>query len=239
MFGIQKPKRYKLILFDLDRTLWDYETNAIQTLSELYRHFDVQKYEMTLDNFLIGFKKFNDILWNEFQKGNIDKQSLREQRFTKVLESVGVKDRTKGIAMDQYYIEEAPKQTEVFPGTIEILEYLKQRGYALSLLTNGFTEVQVVKIDRCGIAPYFDRMFTSQDVGFQKPDSRIFHAAITAHHARKKDVLMVGDDWENDIIGARNYGIDSAFFCPNGKPIELDFNPTYCIERLLELQKFL
>lgn len=234
-----KPKPYKLVLFDLDRTLWDYESNAIRTLGDVYQHFDVQKYEMTLDNFLIGFKKFNDLLWREFQKGNIDKQSLREQRFTKVLELAGVRDRATGIAMDRYYIEEAPKQTEIFPGTIELLDYLKHKGYQLSLLTNGFTEVQIVKIERCGIAPYFDRMFTSQDIGFQKPDRRIFHAAVSAHHARKNEVLMVGDDWENDIVGARNYGIDSAFFCPNGKPDVMDFTPTYCVEHLLELKRVL
>lgn len=239
MFSFLNPKPYKLILFDLDRTLWDYETNAVCTLTDLYRHFEIQKYEMPLDIFLSHFKKYNDILWGEYQKGNINKQTLRELRFTKVLEEAGVKNREKGTAMDQYYIEEAPKQTSIFPGTIELLEHLKERGYTLSLLTNGFTEVQVVKIDRCGIAPYFSKMFTSQDVGFQKPDARIFHAAVSAHHARKKEVLMVGDDWMNDIQGARNYGIDAAFFCPYGKPEKLEFKPTYCIEHLLELKSVL
>jgi putative hydrolase of the HAD superfamily len=108
----------------------------------------------------------------------------------------------------------------------------------MAIISNGFPEVQEIKLKACGIAKYFDKVFTSEAVGYQKPHPEIFHAAATAFNAKKKHCLMIGDNWENDIDGARSYGIDQVYFNPKQQAQE-GRKATYEITSLYELFKIL
>ena len=131
----------------------------------------------------------------------------------------------------------SPHQTRVVPHAFEVLDYLKEKGYHLYLLTNGFIEIQHIKTTESGLAPYFEKVFTSDEMGYKKPHKLAFDYAVKYVNARKRESLMIGDEWPTDIVGARQAGIDQVYFNTRNKPAEGPV--TYEIHNLLELKEIL
>ena len=231
-----RKRRYHYLFFDLDHTLWDFETNAKEAIRDIYVDFGLSEKISDYDAFYVAYNKYNTLLWAEYEAGNLKKEQLRSLRFHLTLKDFGINDFDLSKRFGEAYVQLCPKKTALFPGVIDLLEYL-QRHYKMAIITNGFSEVQQVKLSRCGLAPYFDRVFISELVGYQKPRPEIFHAAITAFQAKKKECLMIGDNPENDIAGARNYGIDQVFFNPDKKPHNVQ--STYEIAEIKELKNIL
>ncbi len=227
-------KPYSHIFFDLDRTLWDFEGNARVTLSDLYQEFELFRHFRTFDEFHATFQKHNERLWAEYRHGRVAKDTLRKMRFSLTLKSAKVKDEVLAQTLDVRYIADSPTKTSLMPNTMEVMEYLRKRGYRMLIITNGFNEVQWIKLKACGLEQYFDLMLTSENVGHQKPDVRIFEQALREAGCKPSRALMVGDDFEVDIVGARNAGIDQVFYTPQGD--EGSFAPTYQIRDLIELK---
>jgi len=126
------------------------------------------------------------------------------------------------------------------------LNYLKSKKYVMSIITNGFREVQYKKLENSGLKPYFQKMFISEVVKTPKPGVEIFEHAIKSVNAKKSESLMIGDDWEVDVIGAAGFGIDSVFFTP--EPYESENIPIikikyktliYTIHSLIQLKDLL
>ena len=118
------------------------------------------------------------------------------------------------------------------PGTIEVLEYVKQK-YDAHILTNGFSDVQEIKLNNAGIAKYFDKVITSESIGHKKPSREFFNYAFEATGSNCKEAVMIGDNLKTDILGARNVDMRSIYFNPSGyaKP----HKATYEINELVEL----
>jgi putative hydrolase of the HAD superfamily len=229
-------KKYKVLFFDLDRTLWDYRANSEQTLKDLVKKHTPELTEK-FDEFLTLFYDVNESLWLEYRDGRLSKERLSTQRFIDSYKRLGVDAESFAEEFSVDYIAESPKKTRLFPKTIETLEYLKGAGYRIFLLTNGFVEVQKVKISDSKLEPFFERMITSEEAGYQKPHEKIFEFALTIVQAEKSDCLMIGDDLESDIEGAQNFGIDAVFFNPAG--FVHTNTPTFEIRRLDEIMLFL
>ncbi|MGD9992383.1 MAG: YjjG family noncanonical pyrimidine nucleotidase [Salinivirgaceae bacterium] len=229
-------KKYKNIYFDLDRTLWDFETNSEKTLYNLVERYAPQLLSH-FNEFLTIYYQINEELWLQYRDGKLKKEVLRIKRFSDAFMQMGLTqvDFCEQLADD--YISESPLKTALFPHAIDVLEYLKSKNYRLFLLTNGFKEVQVVKIKHSGLEPFFEKMITSEEAGYQKPHAKIFEYALKTVNAKKKESLMVGDDMENDIFGAQSFGIDAVYFNPKGLPH--DENPVFEIQSLLELKQLL
>ncbi len=206
--------KYKYIFFDLDRTLWDFETNSSLVLREIYTMYGLDKHFSSFARFVERYNYHNDKLWNDYRKGLTTKDILRNLRFELTLEDAGIKDPQLCSVIGDFYLDQSPKKNMLFPGSIEILEYLKSRGYHLYILTNGFRKTQVDKMANSGITAYFERLYTSEEIGYNKPGREIFHWAVTSLNARKSECIMIGDDNEVDIEGAAAYGIDSIWFNP-------------------------
>jgi len=230
-------KPYTHIFFDLDRTLWDFEGNARVTLSDLYQEFELYRHFKTFNEFHETFQKHNERLWAEYRHGRVEKETLRKLRFLLTLKSVKVKDDELAKTLDRRYIADSPTKTTLMPNAIEVMEYLRKCGYRMLIITNGFNEVQWIKIKACGLEQYFDLMLTSENVGHQKPDVRIFQQALKEAGCKPGRALMVGDDFEVDIVGARDAGIDQVFFNP--KASACSFTPTYEIRDLIDLKRIL
>lgn len=227
---------YKWLYFDLDGTLWDFASNSEYTLKCLLGKMFPQlvPYEQ---KFLDIYHRYNDILWIEYGQGKITKEMLRWKRFHGALEHFGITDQSLAEEFGEKYIEMSPHQTRVIPNTFEMLDYLKEKGYHLYLLTNGFVEIQHIKITESGLAPYFEKIFTSDEMGYKKPDKRAFDYAVKYVNARKAECLMIGDEFPTDIEGARQAGIDQVYFNIRNKPA--DGPVTYEIHDLLELKHIL
>ena len=122
-------------------------------------------------------------------------------------------------------------------GTITSLEYLKIKGYILHIITNGFEEVQHIKLKESGLDKYLDVVVTSEQVGKRKPHMMVFDYALKKSGATKDDSIMIGDDLHADIIGARNFGMDQVYYNPDRKVHNEEV--TFEIERIKQLKKIL
>ncbi len=229
--------KYKNLFFDLDRTLWDFDANSFKSLSYIFMQFNLQRYFSTPGEFREVYNHYNDQLWESYRKGKISKAKLRTDRFELTLKEKNIFNPELAREIGEVYMYATPRQNILAPNTIEILEYLSFKKYELYILTNGFISTQESKMRHSNLDHYFKRIFSSEELGVNKPKKEIFHWAVSGIHAHKKECLMIGDDIIVDIEGAMTYGIDAAWFNPKG--LISDFQPTYNIRDLAELKSFL
>jgi putative hydrolase of the HAD superfamily len=230
-------KTYKHIFFDLDHTLWDFETNSKLALERIYEEEKLG--EKGVPSFEIFHKRYipiNDKHWAHYHNRIITKEQLRIGRFSATLSEWGIKDDETLSRIANSYTTISPKMTALFPNTLEVLKYLQAK-YSLHLITNGFAEVQGIKIEGSGLKPFFKNIIISEEVGTQKPEKEIFEVAMNRAFTHAEECLMVGDNYTTDIAGARRAGIDQVFFNP--KRTRRKVQVTYEIGSLIELKGIL
>lgn len=204
-------KKYKCIFFDLDHTLWDYETNSAETLLELYEGYDLRSRGVPLfEDFLNRFKKVNIDLWNLYDNGLIDSDVIRRERFKQILEPFNAYESKLSDDLSREYLDICPRKGKLMPHATDILDYLTQY-YRLAVITNGFEEIQHQKLTAGSLHPYFDHIITSQKAGYKKPSREIFDCALQLNGVTNMEAVMVGDNLITDIGGARNASIDAVF----------------------------
>ncbi len=205
---------YKHILFDLDHTLWDFEKNSEEALFELYDRYEFKRLgTFTNLKFATAFKEINASLWEQYNRNEIGKEFLRTARFSMALNTLGVNKKDIPHDIGEVYLELCPVKGHVIPYAFEILEYLQPR-YSLHIITNGFDDVQDIKLTRSKLKDYFEYVITSEKVGFKKPSREMFEKAVALLGADKKECIMVGDNPETDIQGAINAQLDVIYFNP-------------------------
>jgi putative hydrolase of the HAD superfamily len=229
-------KTYKHIFFDLDRTLWDFNKNSTETLIDIIKVFHLEDIVPDANEFVRLFHYYNDKLWDDFRDGKIRKQLLRLERFRLLLNRYEISEKKTIEKISQFYLNTSPTKPALIGDCVELLNYLGPK-YKLYVLSNGFYDVQLTKIINSGISKYFTKLFTSDRIGFAKPDKRIYEYAVRSIHAHKEECLMIGDDVKNDIDGAKNADIDQVYYNPD--KISFSSQPTYEIHKLLELKSIL
>ncbi len=230
--------KYKHIFFDLDHTLWDFETNSHQTLQELYHTFDLSSRGVpSFDAFYDTYVVHNDILWDRFRKGFINRNDLRYKRFSRALLDFKIGDERLSNALSDKFLEVLPTKTALFPYAVEVLEYLRDKKYPLHMITNGFEDTQWRKMRSSGIDHFFTHVITSEQAGSLKPYREIFDYAINKAAATATSSIMIGDALDLDITGAFNAGIDQVYFNPRVPATGIQ--PTYTISCLSELKTIL
>ena len=229
--------RYRNLFFDLDDTLWAFSENARDTFEAMYEKHRYGRYFDSFEHFYTLYTQRNLQLWEEYGRGLITKDELNRQRFFYPLQQVGVEDA--GLAQDfsRDFFAVIPTCRKLMPHARETLEYLHSR-YRLYILSNGFRELQYRKMCSAGIENYFRKVVLSDDIGILKPHIEIFHFAMSATQSELQESLMIGDNWENDIVGARNAGMHQVYYHPSADT-SLPFHPTYHISDLQELTTFL
>jgi putative hydrolase of the HAD superfamily len=228
-------KKYTHIFFDLDNTLWDFKTNSKLAMQITFDRFKIGEKQVDFDTYYIIYEKHNHTLWESYRKKEVDKKQLIKRRFADTFADLKI----TGIDPEEvnaFYLEEMAKQKVLYPGVIKLLEYLKSKHYQLYIITNGFKEVQNKKLKLSGLDTYFNKVFTSEEVKTPKPGREIFEYAVKSANAKKEKSLMVGDDWDVDILGALNFGIDAIFIgnCFNEKFL----SETKSIEMRNEILRF-
>ena len=229
--------KYRHIFFDLDRTLYDFDKSTRQTFGELYEKFNLEKNGVDdFDDFIDLYHKNNLELWAQYRAGKIKKKFLNVERFHVTLLHFGIDDRAFAGRFASEYLLESPKKKTLFPGAVEAIEYLYGK-YKLHIITNGFDEVQQVKLNANGLNKYFLTVTTSEEAGAKKPSEKIFIHALVKAGASPDESLMIGDDYDVDIEGARNAGMDQMLFLPDGSPD--GYECTYVIKKFSEVIKLL
>lgn len=230
-------KKYKHLFFDLDHTLWDFDTNAKETLFELYDVYKLNNIGIPSPvEFIDVYTEHNHRLWRDYHNGIISKEELRSSRFRITFEHFGLKEELIPHQFEDDYVKICPTKTNLFEGTHEVLSQLKDN-YHLHIITNGFLESQQMKMQRTNIQQYFNHIFVSEVIGLYKPDIALFAHALSVAGTEAQHALMIGDSLEADITGARNAGIDQVFFNPFAA--EHEHETTYEINSLTELLKIL
>lgn len=212
-------RKYKHLFFDLDHTLWDFDTNAHETLAELYDKYDLGRFFESFAHFFDLYQPGNLELWEQYRAGKINKTFLNTERFYRPLKMAGFDDLPVAQLFADDFITQGPLKTNLLPHTIGVLNYLKPH-YQMHIITNGFRETQILKLERSGLRPYFKHIFISENIGANKPKKAFFEHAVKSANARKRESLVIGDSWEADIVGARNFGLDQVYFNPSRAPHE-------------------
>lgn len=207
--------KYKCILFDLDHTLWDFETNSSLTLAELYETHQLQNRGVNqFADFKKVFSSINTDLWNRYDAGLINRDEIRFHRFKNILAHFNILDEKLSMTLSDEYVMQSPKKSALMPNAIESLEYLAAR-YHMTIVTNGFEEIQGTKLASSGITHYFKSVVTSARAGHKKPAREIFDFALAESGFTHQQAIMIGDNLQTDIGGARNANVDTIYFNPD------------------------
>ena len=207
-------RKYEHLFFDLDNTLWDFDANAKSALHQTVAELKLDQQIEDFGTFYSFYEEVNTRLWEAYRRQEIRKPELIRERFRITLENFGLA-ATDPVEVNDHYLRIMPSYTQLIEGTIETLDWLRARNYHLHIITNGFKEVQSLKMKNSGLTPYFERVFVSEEVNAPKPDKRIFRHALMNCNARKSRSLMIGDSWETDILGAKQFGMHQVYFCRN------------------------
>lgn len=206
----------KHVFFDLDNTLWDFDASSMLAFERLFEDFHLINYKIaSAQQFHDAYMGYNERLWELYRQGEVDKAFLKKERFRLPLHDFGVDDESLAYEIGEHYTYWSPRLVALVPHAIELLEHLRPDN-GIHLITNGFAEVQNVKIKESGIDRYIDTMTVSEEIGIKKPDPRIFMYALEKACANAKDSLMVGDDLQVDVLPAKAVGMRQCFFNRKG-----------------------
>ncbi|MEO6637514.1 MAG: YjjG family noncanonical pyrimidine nucleotidase [Ginsengibacter sp.] len=230
--------KYKHLFFDLDHTLWDFDTNAKESLNELYKIFLVdQKTIMQFEEFYSAYLIHNTNLWDRYQRGYISSDDLKWKRMWRTLLDFKIADEQLARQMSAQFLEILPTKKKVFEYTFEILDYLTNKGYSIHIITNGFEKTQWLKLNNSNLSKYFKHVITSEISNSVKPKKEIFEYALNKTKGNLEESIMIGDNPDADIQGAINAGMDTIFV--NHIKADCLLKPTYTIHHLKELEEIL
>lgn len=221
------------VFFDLDHTLWDFDRNSALAFE---RVFATHKITVPVTDFMKAYEPINFALWKEFREERLTKEALRIGRLVATFKALDIFYDMRVInVISEGYIDELPGNNYLFDGALELLGYLQEK-YTLHIITNGFAEVQNIKMERSKLAPFFKTITSSEEVGVKKPNPLVFHTALKKTTALAATSIMIGDTFEADIIGAENVGMDTIFYNYRNETIP----PSYkVVDHLLEIKQYL
>ena len=223
----------KHIFFDLDHTLWDFETNSANTFKFIFKENNI---DVALDDFLHHYVPINHQYWKLYREEKVTKSVLRYQRLKDSFNGLNHHVSDKMIDhLAKVYIDNLPNYNTLFDGATDLLNYLKVN-YQLHIITNGFEEVQTKKMNSSGILHYFDKIITSESVGFKKPNPKIFNHALNLADANVSQSIMIGDNFEADILGAQQVGMQTIFFNSHKKEVN---HKSIIVDNLIEIKQYL
>ena len=227
---------YKHLFFDLDHTLWDFDTNAKHALTDLFEEFELhQRVTPLFNDFYEKYLVHNEILWDRYQKGFISADELKWKRMWRTLLDFKIGDELLAKGLSARFLEILPTKKNVFPYTMEILGYLSEKKYQLHLITNGFEKTQWSKLRNSGLDHFFTHVITSEASNSLKPKKEIFDYAMQKAGATLRESIMIGDNLDADIQGAMNAGMDSIFV--NHINASTHLKPTFTVTHLNELEQ--
>ena len=243
-------KQYKAVFIDWDDTIGDFIGAAKLALQDMYEKYNLSEYFASFEEFFLLYKPHNIELWDKYGKDLVTKEYLSFDRFffplmhgSRVGERLKVKGERQEVAalaeqLSEDFLNMTTARFSLLPGAEELVRYLAKR-YPLTVVTNGFVEVQYEKFDKSGLRDCFAHIVLSEEVGYQKPNPRIFEEALRMNGLQAEDVVMIGDSWTSDIQGAINAGIDQIWIRKSKDPLPEAQSATYLVHTLSEVMEVL
>ena len=243
-------KQYKAVFIDWDDTIGDFIGAAKLALQDMYEKYNLSEYFASFEEFFLLYKPHNIELWDKYGKDLVTKEYLSFDRFffplmhgSRVGERLKVKGERQEVAalaeqLSEDFLNMTTARFSLLPGAEELVRYLAAK-YPLTVVTNGFVEVQYEKFDKSGLRNCFSHIVLSEEVGYQKPNPRIFEEALRMNGLQAEDVVMIGDSWNSDIQGAINAGIDQIWIRKSKDPLPEGQSATYLVQSLSEVMEIL
>jgi len=236
---IQGGIKYKSLFFDLDDTLWDTHHNNKDCLEEIYSDYNFGQYYSSFARFFDVYMPNNLMLWEKYRNNEIDRRTLILERWLYIMRPMGIDNIEYILKLNNDFLHRTTNKTKTIDGAKDLLEYLYPK-YRLFILSNGFKEIQSLKMQNSGLDSYFERVILSEDASIQKPHKKIFDFALKNTNSRRTESLMIGDSFDADIAGAKNANIDQIWLNPGNK-ISCPRNnpPTFTVNSLSEIKNIL
>jgi len=224
--------KYTSLFLDLDDTLLDFHKAEAVAIRQV-----LKKHGLPYDDETV--KKYSEInlsYWKRFERGEIKREEIFENRFITLLDYLKREGDVKAIAEDYFfYLSEGYFTVD---GATEILQYLKSRGYKLYITTNGVSVTQFKRIHNSGIEDLVDGIFVSEDTGHKKPEKEYFDYIFERIPEKDKSkILIIGDSQSSDILGGINSGIDTCWYNPKRKTAR--YQSRYVIKQISDLHDIL
>lgn len=221
--------KYDILIFDADETLLDFSKAEDYALETSLKNFDIDYNNEHLNI----YKEVNRGVWDEFERELISVDDLKTERFKRFFKKLEMDLNHRDFSNE--YLNNLSQGGFLFDKTLELLDTL-HRKVKLVLLTNGLAKVQRGRLKMTDLMKYFDSIVISEEIGYSKPNSKIFLHALSSVKCNQKDrVLMIGDSLKSDILGGINFGIDTCWYNPRDTKNETRITPTYEIKDLLEI----
>ncbi|ELV8624272.1 pyrimidine 5'-nucleotidase [Vibrio cidicii] len=221
--------KYDWIWFDADETLFHFD--AFKGMQLMFARKGVDFTEQDFHH----YQKVNKPLWVEYQDGKITADEIKHRRFQEWAEKLN----TTTLELNSAFLEAMADICTLLPGVKDLMEALHGK-VKMGIITNGFTELQAIRLERTGMAGYFDKVVISEQVGVAKPDLAIFdHALQVAGQPCKSKILMVGDNLHSDILGGMNFGIETCWLNHQSNPADERIAPSYTVSSMAELHAIL
>ena len=220
---------YKILLFDLDDTLLDFGANEIDSLNKLF----LQHGYIFSDELFQVYDTVNKQLWTDYENGNIALDEVLNSRFSVTLLKLG--KTVDGMEWENQYREHLGDGDQLIDGALELCQSLSA-SHRLFVITNGITRTQIKRLKQSGLFGFFEDIFDSQSIGFQKPSKEFFDYVIG--HIRDfnvREALIIGDSLNTDIKGGLQSGIDTCWINRKLQKCSAEIQSTYTITSLAEL----
>ncbi|MDY6367361.1 MAG: YjjG family noncanonical pyrimidine nucleotidase [Clostridia bacterium] len=223
--------QFKVILFDIDNTLLDFNECAKQSILYACKTTGL-KYQ---PRFINAFHTVNDFLWHQVEDGVLTVKRLHEIRFPTIFSALDVV--ADGTEFERLFRENMRVAAAPVDGALDVLSYLKN-GYYLAVASNSSYEQQKNRLDTAGMSNFFKNFFVSEKLGASKPDKAFFERILVELPTKNKnEILFVGDSLSADMKGGVDFGIKTCWFNKNGEKTDLPVD--FIISSLKELKNIL
>ena len=229
----------KAILLDIDNTLLSFDEYVKDAMRTGFKEFNLCKYD---ESMFSVFTEINNKLWHSLEKGEIDLEGLKKVRWSMIFESLGIS--YDGVLFEKYFRSRLFESAIPVNGAMELLSYLHGK-YILCAASNGPYNQQVNRLKICGMLPYFEHLFISEEIGYSKPSEKFFEACLNRLNASSVDritpdeIMMIGDSLSSDMAGGIQFGTRTCFYNPNRKLIPCEINLNYHVTSLNEIKSIL
>lgn len=219
---------YQILLFDADRTLFDFDASEKAAFTKVAPEFGITP----TNEVYLTYKRFNDENWELLERGELEKPRILVRRFEQILDYCGL-DISRAAELDEKYLKTLATESIIFPESVPVLTELKKRGKRLFLITNGVTEVQKGRLSRSPIKDFFEKVFISDEIGFEKPAPEFFNAVeneISMFDKQKS--IVIGDSLTSDIKGANLSGFSCVWLNAKNAKLPPEYKADYIINKL-------